>query len=478
MSRSHSEGARSGRPRPVGWIIIAAIVLAGTLAAPAGAQPIDEPKTYAGDLWSRPRLTGDWGGFRDTLATKGIRFDVDLLLSPQGVPTGGFDTGAEFWGNAEYTFNLDTGKAGLWPGGFLQIKAISGFGDTVTSNVGALAFVNTGYLLPNSGAQGTGLENLTFMQFVSRQVGFIAGKVFTVDGFQGEFAGNFRTQFLNTGLTFPLAAALAPLSAYGGGVIVLPWQGVVLSAMALDPSGTAMNNDISEAFSDGVLVLASAKVDVKPFGLVGHQSVSGLWSNKERPSLSQDPSNIVRGLFEEKFPRLADPGPVLRRIIERFFPGLLVPVQPLNQKSDTWAVFYNFDQYLWQPAGDPKRGIGLFFTFGASDGNPNPIKYSYNMGVGGNGVVPGRPNDTFGLGWARTELSSQFVPFLRQNLPLGLNREDAVEMYYNAALTPWLNATADLQIINPALQKELGSNGQLKNVDTAVVLGLRIYGRF
>ena len=138
----------------------------------------------------------------------------------------------------------------------------------------------------------------------------------------------------------------------------------------------------------------------------------------------------------------------------------------------------NFDQYLWQPAGDPKRGIGIFFTFGASDGNPNPVKYSYNMGIGGNGVVPGRPNDTFGLGWARTELSGQFVPFLRQNLPLGLNREDAIEMYYSAALTPWLDVTADLQIVDPALKKAVGSNGQLQNVDTAVVAGLRIYARF
>ncbi len=459
-------------------LALLAVALTGTLAAPAAAQPIDEPKTYAGDLWSRPRLTGDWGGFRDQLATRGIRFDVDLLLSPQGVPTGGFDTGAEFWGNAEYTLNVDTGKAGLWPGGFLRVNAISGFGETVTSDTGVLAFVNTGNLLPNSDQPGTGLEGLTFMQFVSHQVGFVAGKVFLLDGVQGEFSGNFRTQFLNLGLTIPLASALVPVSAYGGGVVVLPWEGVVLSALAIDPSGTVMNNDVSEAFRDGVLVLASAKVDIKPFGLVGHQSVSGLWSNKERPSLTQDPSNIARGLLQEQFPRLADPGPVLTRILTRFFPELLVPVQPLNEKSDTWAVFYNFDQYLWQPTGDPKRGIGIFFTFGASDGNPNPIKYSYSMGIGGNGVVPGRPNDNFGLGWARSEVSGQFVPFLRQQLPLGLNREDAIEMYYNAALTPWLNVTADLQIVNAALDKALGASGQLEDVNTAVVAGLRVYTRF
>ena len=100
------------------------------------------------------------------------------------------------------------------------------------------------------------------------------------------------------------------------------------------------------------------------------------------------------------------------------------------------------------------------------------------MGIGGNGVVPGRPNDNFGLGWARKDFSSEFVPFLRQRIPLGLNHEDAIEMYYNASITRWLNATLDLQIIEPGLKKTLDSAGRLKDVSTAVVGGLRIYARF
>jgi len=48
------------------------------------------------------------------------------------------------------------------------------------------------------------------------------GKVYTLDGFQGEFGGNYRTQFLNTGLVIPAAMDLVPISAFGGGVIVIP----------------------------------------------------------------------------------------------------------------------------------------------------------------------------------------------------------------------------------------------------------------
>ncbi len=186
----------------------------------------------------------------------------------------------------------------------------------------------------------------------------------------------------------------------------------------------------------------------------------------------------MRGLLSERFPRVQNPGPILQRILERFFPELLVPVQPLNQKSSTWSIYYNFDQYLWSPEGDPNRGVGVFFRFGASDGNPNPIKYAYNVGLSVNGMVPRRPKDTLGIGWARTQLSGDFVPFLRQRLDLGLSVEDAVEIYYNAAITPWLNVAVDLQVVDSALNKTLSSSGQLVSMGTAVVGGLRMYLRF
>jgi porin len=317
----------------------------------------------------------------------------------------------------------------------------------------------------------------TVTQFLSPKFGLLAGKIYTLDAGAGEFAGNYRTQFLNTGLGLPMSLALVPLSAYGGGLVVLPSEGVVLTALVLDPSGTVENNDVTEAFDDGVMVMATGQVAVKPFGLSGTQRAGFMWSDKERLSLTQDPGNVGRFLLTERFPRLGDPGPVLRRILERFFPQLLAPLQPANQKDSTWAMFYGFDQYLWHPGGDRTRGVGIFFTFGASDGEVNPIKYSYSMGIGGKGVVPGRPHDTFGVGWARTEFSDNFVPFLRERLRLGLEREDAVEIFYNASITSWLNATVDLQVIEPALTRTLGSSG-LESVDTTVVAGLRLYMRF
>ena len=104
-------------------VLMAIAVLFGLVlvAAPTIAQPVAVPDTWGGDFWSRPRLTGSWGGVRDEMGKKGVVLDVDLLLTPQAVLSGGRDTGAGFWGNADYTLNVDTGKLGLWPGGFLRV---------------------------------------------------------------------------------------------------------------------------------------------------------------------------------------------------------------------------------------------------------------------------------------------------------------------------------------------------------------------
>ena len=126
------------------------------------------------------------------------------------------------------------------------------------------------------------------------------------------------------------------------------------------------------------------------------------WSNKERFSRDQDPANIARLLAQERFPRLGDPGPILRRILERFFPTLLVPPAA--------------------PARSTTRGSACTASIS-------------------------------------TCVSSRLIPFLRDRLELGLDHEDAIEMYYDAALTPWLGATLDLQVID-----DLG---------TSVVLGGR-----
>ena len=65
------------------------------------------------------------------------------------------------------------------------------------------------------------------------------------------------------------------VGSYGSGLIVLSWEGAIFTAAALDPNGTATDNNIGDAFQDGVLVVAEGRITIKPFGLVGHPAPGG-----------------------------------------------------------------------------------------------------------------------------------------------------------------------------------------------------------
>lgn len=456
---------------------LTALLSALGTALPLHAMPYATPETWGGDLASRPRLTGDWGGARDTLAKNGVVLDLDVYWMPQTITRGGKDESDGDWGNAVATLNVDTHKAGLWQGGFFKLQTVTSFGDNIMRDTGALVPANITWMLPTPTETDTGVQELTYTQFLSQHFGVFLGKINSIAP-TNVLHGDYNTGFLNTALNLPLAMAMVPLSAYGVGALYLPSHEVTFAGMVLDANGTIENDDLGDAFEDGMMALGSADLKINPSGLPGHQNLTLAWSNKDRTSLVQDPSNIARLLLNERFPRLGDPGPILTEIIEAHAPGLLIPAAPLNKESETWAAVYSFEQFLWQPAGEHTRGLGMFFSAGLSDGKANPVEYSYSLGLVGKGMVPNRPRDDFGIGWARTEFSDDFVPFLRSTFDLGLDHEDAIELYYNAAVTPWLSISPSLQIISPALNKALDANRNFMDLDNTYIAGVRVGVRF
>jgi porin len=142
----------------------------------------------------------------------------------------------------------------------------------------------------------------------------------------------------------------------------------------------------------------------------------------------------------------------------------------IAETSGTWTVYYNFDQYVYEPVKGSGKGFGVFGRLGATDGNPNFLKYFYSLGVGGKGVIPSRPDDSFGLGWYYIDIKN-----LSLETPIGtaelLRDEQGVEAYYNLALTPWAHLSPDVQVVRGG--RTPVPPAQMP-IDTAVVLGLRL----
>jgi len=104
-------------------IIITAIFLLGMFAGKyVGAQDAAPKDPYSGDIWSRSTLTGDWWGIRNQLAEKGITFDINITQVGQGVVDGGLNGAWQYGGRGDTVMNVDSGKLGLWPGGFFNFE--------------------------------------------------------------------------------------------------------------------------------------------------------------------------------------------------------------------------------------------------------------------------------------------------------------------------------------------------------------------
>ena len=173
----------------------------------------------------------------------------------------------------------------------------------------------------------------------------------------------------------------------------------------------------------------------------------------------------------------------------RGWTGTIIENSALRAEKGSWNIYYNFDQYLYEPKKGVDRGVGLFGRLGVSDGNPNFMKFFGSFGVGGKGMFESRPTDQFGWGFYYINIDNPSLnidaPRL-QGLPRNiefLRDEYGFEAYYNFAITPWALLTPDIQVVRGA-QKNKFSIGQgplgvlpridKKSISTSTVLGLRL----
>lgn len=394
---------------------------------------------YTGDLCHRAALTGDWCGLRQKMMDKGIRFNANLTQTLQGNLGGGVSKRAWYQGGLRYEFDLDTGAAGLWPGGWLHVRGETQYGKNDLFDSGALMPVNTDALYPVPD-QKTCLSEAYYTQFVAPWMGFTAGKMSPRDN--NVFAHDETTQFMNMAFNCnPVVGTTVPLDFLGAGVILAPTDWFTLTTLVLDSEGIANVSGFDTVFDRGTSIFQMAQFGIKPFGQQGHQRLAWTWSDRSQVELRQDTRLIIRQLILEKLG--LGPGPTLKR-----------------QGSD-WSFMYDFDQYLYTKPGTKDQGIGVFGRFGFSDGTVNPVGQFYSLGVGGKGMIPSRDHDTFGVGYYYLAVSDKMGPLLRRFV----QNEQGVEVYYNIEVTPWLHISPDIQVIDPGLSRLS---------DTAVVAGIRM----
>jgi porin len=386
---------------------------------------------YDGDIFTRNTLIGGWAGVRDKIATdNGLQFVLDVTQYYQGVIDGGLDETAAYSGVGDYHIRLDSGQAGLWPGGFIDVHGQTFWGRTINGSTGAVLPVNTQLALSAPAGVGTYLSHVVFTQFLSEKFAVMFGKLDATIGDDNAFAhGIGDRRFQNLGFSFnPVTLLTGPYSALGAGVMYLLGGESMINFLVLDGDGRIDRAGFDTVFKGNTTFSANIKLESDFFEQPGHHWLGGLYGNGAYNTQGQ-------------------------------IPRLLIPnsTAPPITEDNTWAIFYNFDQYLVSNPDNPDEGWGLFGRFGIADKSTNLIRTFYSIGVGGNSIIPGRNRDRFGIGYYYMNLSDE-----RLGLLTGDN-ESGIEVFYNAALTPWLELSADYQYLD----------GAVRAADNAHVLGFR-----
>lgn len=388
-----------------------------------------------GHLAERSTLLGDVGGLRPALGEHGVKIDASTTLFYQGVASGGKQEAFQFGGRNDYYVTMDAHKLGLWEGLVIDLHGETRYGEDVFGQTGALSPSNAALLFPVPGEDVTALTGFKLTQIVNENLAVFAGKINVVDGYLNPFAaGKGQTQFMNTAFVLPpIFGRTVPYSSLGAGFAVMHEQYPVASLMIIDPVNQPTNSGFDNFFENGVSLFGELSIPVQIAGCPGHQDLIFSWSNRNVSALDAS----------------------------AYIDTPVGPLPLLGRKNNSWSLMYAFDQYLVVDPDNPQRGWGVFGQFSLSDGNPNPIRWTFTAGLGGSSPLESRPLDTFGVGYYYFQNSTDLKKTLEPIAPIG--NEHGVELYYNIGVTPWFHITPDIQWIEPTSE----------TADAAVVVGIR-----
>jgi porin len=407
----------------------------------------EDSKTWAEDIWTRDKLTGDWWGGRTYLSDHGI--DIGLRLSQYGqrVASGGVDKNGEYGGTMDYRVNVDGKKLfGSWGGLSFNMHARTRFGQDVSADAGAFALENTGMLMPAPGDyHDTDITGLTVNQsfpFFEGHLGlFTLGKLDIIDAVSLFFPNVAYGQegFWNVNSmvsALPWFGAVRGLSLYGGWLATINKE-YQTGESAIIVTGTENESTswghVHDSFDEGVWMAAFHRFLYKLGDKPGYFMVFGGYSTRDQPSNEKQDIVVIPGQGIED-----------------------------TKEKKPWDIALYLSQDFWQAEGDPNRKATILIGGTMGPDNPQFAQYNFFANVEAFGPMKSRPHDRMGVAGWKNWLSDNFKDLVSPVIEL---RDTwGFELYYNIAINQWLHLSPDLQFIQ----------NERKGDDLAVIPGVRL----
>src|SRR5262252_5176230 len=417
--------------------------------------------TDAGDFWHRTQLSGDWGGARTDLARHGLFFDLYSTSAYQDVASGGLKTGSAFIQNTQLSINIDTGRAGLWPGGLFHITLESRYGSSSAQqsfSVGSTVPHYTGLAYPGPFFVRDVLPTKYFLlQSLTPKFSVLLDRIDVLAMCDRTLFGNsYKFDFANLNFNKnPMALNFYNTTSLSAVAVWAPSQKLVVFGGVFDPNSQA-DNLATKAFNR-VNLYGAAIFAYKIGGLPGQSWAQFNWTNKPKIDLGTPFGQLSPGTNSQALGILLGSNSVQ---------GV-----PINYKSDSWLTIENFSQYFVVKdhpteiahklgSGQTLRGVGVFGRVGYAPQRTNTITRDGSLALFAHGVFDFRKDDSFGAGFYYNGISSPLKLDIAQvrGTKNTVQNEKGSEIFYDFAITPAIRFIPSYQHIWDPLTAEVTRN--------------------
>jgi porin len=425
---------------------------------PATAHGVDGvPEDSAlSSLW--PQMA-TLGGLRPMLARDGIGLRATYIGEVLGNPSGGVKQSAHYDGLLDVHLDANMEKMIGWKGLCFHTNMFQIHGTSITAeNLLSLASASNIEAFPSTRLDEMWFEQSLFHDKLAVRFGLLAADTeFMFADSAGAFIDSTFGWTTLSSDNLPFGGPIYPFASPGVLVTVTPNDRLKLMTAVYDdnPIGhCAENLDPGQCNTDGLdfslddppLLLAEADYSYNQGG--GRPGIVKFGGWYDWGKFADQRFDVHHGL--------------------RAITGLA----PL-QHDGTYGIYGIVDQVIYKAPGEGGRNISVFGRVIGSPSDRNQIDSYFDTGIVFTGIMPRRPNDVFGVGFAFTGISNDASDFDREaGLSVIRNHETLLEISYTAEVMPGWTLQPDFQYIwNPGgnVPDETGT-GAVKN---ATVLGAR-----
>ena len=452
--------------RRAGLVALAALCHFGLPLSPPTSAWAQTPSLASPDVWSQPTLTGDWQGVRPNLERRGISFSLNYATEVLANVRGGIRRGAVGNGLFQPQIDVDLAKLWGWQGGMFRASGIVTHGPGLTPGyVGNLMTISNIEAGPVARMYELWYEQSALDDRFSVRTGLMTADDFMSSESASTFLNN--TFGWNTLFSYALPAGgpSYPIPAPAVRVGIKPASDVYFQAAVFsgDPSGGNGSNQGAELPRGTVFSFRGGAFLITEIGYTPNQekNATGL------------PASYKLGAWYHSSSRFGD------QRVDTLGRSLADPTSngvPFDHTGN-WALYAVVDQMLFRVPGAEDQGLSGFVRVTGAPTYRNLVDFYIDGGLVYTGLIPGRPNDKFGVAAAYAKISNRARDLDRdtgffENSPYPMRRaETGIEITYRAKLAPWWTLQGDLQYIIRPGGGVLNDDGSYRQ--NAWVVGLR-----